>query len=302
MTTLSALTMKRLRFWIVVLILWLIFLFNIERLTVSIDIETIDIRSYTYVFVALVAAVMITLPNLRRLPLSVLVVVPIPIFLVLKGIIEEGRWNAILLEGNAFPLTVTQLSAIILTGLLARQINYALYEFEDVIADITFSYIGKLPKPFLQEQGTMYREVKRARRYQRPLAVVAVKVAEKDINVALPRMVKEVQAAMMREYVLARIARILRDNIYDLDTIALNDDHFVIVLPEIEADRVPAVAKRLEKAVKEKLDVQLNIGTASFPNEAVTFESLVELAVQNASQNEKVLQAQLRQSNQQAMT
>jgi len=275
--------MKSLRFWITILIIWMIFFFNIERIN-----SPINIRSYTYIFVAGVAALTLGLPKLQRIPFFILLVAPIPVFLVLKTLMERGDWYENLLLGNALPLTVTQVSAIILTGLLARQIYYRLREFEDVIANVTFNYIGKLPKPFSEGQGTIYREVKRARRYHRPLALIALKVNEADFQIVLPKMVKEVQQAMMREYTMAGIARILSENMHDFDTIAVRDNNFILVLPEISAEETAHIAQKLEDTVKEKMKVKLQVGIASFPNEAMTFESLVELALKNAQQPAEV--------------
>lgn len=276
--------MKSLRFWITILIIWIIFLFNIERITLSINI----LRSYAYIFVVIVVAITLVLPRLQRIPFFILLMTPVPLFLVVKALIEKGDWYENLLRGSALPLTVTQVSAIILTGLLARQIYYRLREFEDVVANVTFNYIGKLPKPFSEGQGMIYTEVKRARRYHRPLALIALKVNEADFQIVLPEMVKEVQQAMMREYIMAGIARILGENMHDFDTIAVRDNNFILVLPEISAEETAHIAQKLEDAVKEKMKVKLQVGTASFPNEAMTFESLVELALKNAQQSAEV--------------
>jgi GGDEF domain-containing protein len=271
--------MKNLRFWIVVLIIWLIFFFNVERIN-----SPINIRSYTYIFVAVMVAITLALPRLQRMPFLILLIIPVPIFLGLRATLEKGDWYYNLLAGYALPVTVTQVSAIILTGLLARQINYGLREFEGVIQSITFGYIGQLPKHFSDEQGPMYREVKRARRYHRPLAVIALKINEGDLQVALPKMVKEIQQAMMREYVMAGIARVLNESMHDFDTIALRDNHFILVLPEISTEEVNRIAHQLEETVKERMKIRLQVGTANFPDEAMTFESLVELALKHAAE------------------
>ena len=269
--------MKSLRFWIIILIVWLIFFFNIERIN-----SPVNIRSYTYIFVAVVVALTLALPKLQNIPFLMLLTVPIPVFLGLKALMEKGHWYENLLVGYALPLTVTQVSAIILTGLLARQINYRLCEFEEVIAKITFGYIGRLPKPFSDGQSTMYKEVKRARRYHRPLAVIALKISETDYQVILPKMVQDVQQAMMKEYVMASIARILDNNIHDFDTIAVRDNHFILVLPEIPAEEATHIAQKLEDTIADQMQIKLQVGTAAFPKEAMTFEGLVELALENA--------------------
>jgi GGDEF domain-containing protein len=266
--------MKKLRLWTTVLIIWLIFLFNIERIN-----SPINIRDYTYIFVAITAVVTLVLPRLRRLPYWALMLISIVAFLLFKAF-----WSGHLIWGKALPLTVTQISAVVLTGLISRQIHYGLREFEDVVNNITFGQVGSLPKPFSEMQGSIYREVRRARRYQRPLSVITLKIDEDSIQVALPKMIEAVQQAMMKQYVVAKITRILDDDIDDFGTITLRDDCFILVLPEKTASEAHLIAQRLENTVQEKVSIEVQTGTASLPNEAVTFEALVELAIKNVDQ------------------
>jgi GGDEF domain-containing protein len=266
--------MKRLRIWTTILIIWLIFLFNIERIN-----SPINIRDYTYIFVAITAVVTLMLPRLRWLPYWVLILVSIASFLLFKSF-----WGKDLLWGSALPLTITQISAIVLTGLISRQINSGLREFEDVISRITFGQIGNLPRPFSEMQESIYRELKRARRYQRPLSVIALKVDEQSIRMALPKMIKVVQQAMMKEYVFANVSRVLDENIDDFGTITLRDNSFIIVLPEKSANEASLKAQTLEKVIREKMDIELQAGMASFPNDAITFEALIEQALRNVDQ------------------
>lgn len=277
--------MKKLRFWIGILSIWLIFFFNIERILFKADVNII--RSDTYFFVAIVALATLLLPRLRGVSFALLLIICTAFFLWFwyydpdwkKHVVSHfAHLNATVL------LTIIQINAIVLTGLLARQITYQLSEFESVITNITFGQIGKQPAPFSEEQSAMYREIKRARRYERPLSVMALKVDTETIQAALPRMVKEVQQAMMREYTLAGMARTLNDNLHGFDTIALRDNFFIVVLPETTSETVPHITQRLEKAIKEKLDIQVQIGTASFPDQAMTFERLIELAMANTNQ------------------
>ena len=281
--------MKRLRFWIAILSIWLMFFFNIERILFQADVNII--RSDTYIFVAAVTFVTLLLPKLRIWSFSAVLIFATSLFLFFWY--QDPKWGKSVIP--SFPhlnaivlLTIIQVTAIILTGLLTRQITYSLSEFEEVIANITFGHIGKRPSPFSEEQSTMYREVKRARRYERPLAIMALKIGEEVMHDVLPQVVKSIQQAMMKEYTLAAIARILDDNLQGFDTIALRDDNFIVMLPETLDGQALHIAQRLEKAIKDKMDISVKIGIASFPREAMTFESLVELAMANADRREEI--------------
>jgi len=270
--------------------IWLVFFFNIERILFGTDVNLF--RSDTYIFVAVVALMTLLIPKLRTGAFAFLLIVATSLFLLVwyydpswTRHVSSTSWSL-----NAPTLlTIIQVNAIILTGLLVRQITYDLDEFESVIANITFGHVGSRPQPFAEEQSAMYREIKRARRYERPLAVMALKVDDEAIEAALPQIVKDVQNAMMKEYTLAGIARTLNDNLQGFDIIATWKNHFLVVLPETPAQAVPHIALRLKNAVKSKLGVQLQIGAASLHNQAMTFERLINLAMENANSDDVAL-------------
>jgi GGDEF domain-containing protein len=260
--------MKRMRFLVAILIIWLFLFYNIERLS-----EPIDINRVAYTLVPIMAVLVILVPRLRKVPLAVLVIGPIPIFLVLKAGVGSRVW------GKAIPLTVTEICVIALTTIVARWVGNGLSEFESAIANITIGQVGRLPEPFSTGQGEMYREVRRARHHQRPLTLVAIGVEEESVQVALDRMVQEVQRAMMKQYMLSGVSKTLCNELEDYDIIAQRNDHFLALLPEITPEKLTDLVERLRKTVSERVGVTLQIGTASFPEDAVTFESLVEKAV-----------------------
>jgi GGDEF domain-containing protein len=260
--------MKRMRFIVAALIVWLFLFYNIERFS-----DPINLSSVAYTFVPLMAVLTILVPRLRKVPLGVLLVVPIPIFLVFKAWVGRPIW------GTAIPLTVTEICVIALTTILARWVSNGLSEFESAIAHITIGQVGKLPEPFSTGQGEMYREVRRARHHWRPLMLMAIGVEEESIQIVLDRMVQEVQQAMMKQYVLSGVARTLCDELEDYNTIAQRDDHFLALLPEITPEKLTDLIERLRRAVSEQVGVTLQIGTASFPEDALTFESLMGKAV-----------------------
>jgi GGDEF domain-containing protein len=261
--------MKRMRFIVSALVVWLFLFYNVERLS-----RPININRVAYVFVPIIAILTILIPRLRKAPLWVLLVGPIPIFLAFKA------WLGYLVWGTAIPLTVTEIGIIALTTVLARRVSNGLGEFERAIANITIGQVGKLPEPFSTGQGEMYREVRRARHHQRPLALMAIGVEEESVQVALDRMVQEVQQAMMRQYVLSDVSKTLCEELEDYNIIAQRNHHFLALLPEMTPEKLTDLIERLRRTVLEKVGVTLQIGTASFPEDAVTFESLVGKAVE----------------------
>jgi len=261
--------MKRMRFLVAILIIWLFLFYNIERLS-----DPIDISRVAYVFVPLMAALTILIPRLRQVPLGVLLAVPVPIFMVFKVLVGLG------VLGKDLPLTVTEICAIAVTTILARWVSNGVGEFERAVTNITIGQVSKPPESFSTGQAKMYQEIRRARHHQRPLALMAIGVEKESIQVALDRMVQQVQRAMMTQYVLSDVAKRLCDELEDYNIIAQRDSRFLVLLPEVTSEQSLDLANRLCQAISRQVGVTLNIGTASFPEDAVTFDGLVERAVE----------------------
>ena len=83
------------------------------------------------------------------------------------------------------------------------------------------------------------------------------------------------------------MARVLDRKLYDFNKIALRDNCFVIVLPETNQSAIEETATQLENTLKDTLDISCDVGTATFPEHAVTFEMLIERAIENCQKVEQ---------------
>jgi GGDEF domain-containing protein len=265
-------------------VIWLFLFYNIERLSKSVDFTTA-----AYILVPVVAVVAILVPRLHKVPLGVLLTVPVVTFLVLKNWLE-GQ-----VGGTTLPLTITEACTIVLTLLLVRRVNAEVGAFESAVDHIVMGDADKLSDPLSTSEAEMYRELRRARRYSRPLAMVSIGVEDGLMQVALDRIVQEVQQATMKRYVLSNIANTLCDELDDHNIIAYSNDHFLVLLPEVTAEELPQVADDLRDLVSERVGVTPQIGSASFPDDAATFSSLVGKAMgemKREQELERFLQSQ----------
>ncbi len=256
------------RLTVAILIVWLFLFYNIERLS-----EPIDITDVAYAFVPTVAVAMAIVPRLQKVSLGVLLGASILVFLVLKTLVKQH------IMGTDLPLTTMEACAIALTIILSRWVSNGVSEFENTVARIAIGHLDKPPEAFSDAQAEMYRELKRARHHQRPLALLAIRVDNQSIQVALDRMVQEAQQTIMKQYMLANVAGVLSDKLEDYTIIAQRNDDFLVLIPEATADRLADFVNLLREAVSEKIGVVLETGIASFPEDAVTFDSLVERAI-----------------------
>jgi GGDEF domain-containing protein len=264
--------MRTMHYRVLMLVAWLVFFYNLERVRWFIGASGIQfVTRYAYVFVALAALITLGFPALNRLPLWLLGSIGAILFLVMKSLFGYPLW------GEALPVTVTEICAILVTGLFTRQVIGAIREFENSIVNFTVKRVGRQTKAFDIEQGEMYQELRRARAFTRPLALMAVEPNTKSLEVATERMVEEVQQATMKQYVLAALAKILEDQLGPYSIIAQDGDRFLVLLPESSRADMPKLTAQVRSQVHEALRLDLRIGTAALP-EVETFDELVETA------------------------
>jgi hypothetical protein len=257
---------------VLLLAAWLLFFSNLERVSNLLSPQRLDLLTpYAYVFVALIAVFTLALPSLQRLPMLLLMAVGVLAFLVSK------RWIGYDLWGAALTVTLTEVGALVVTGLLTRQVIGAIWEFERSIVNFTVKHIGRDTKAFAVEQGEMYLEVRRARAFNRPLALLAVEPRVSSSKAAIERMVEEVQRATMKQYVLAALAKTLKDLFGPYSIIAQDNDKFLILLPEVSKENVAQLVGQVRERIDETMHLDLRIGTATLP-EVEMFEELIEAA------------------------
>lgn len=267
--------MRQLRYLTIALCGWFFLLYNIERL-----ITPINIASFVYVFTAAISVVLLLSVRLCQLALPWLFAIILPLYFGLKWLfgIEIGSAN--------LPLTITELSAITLTTILTRMIGLQLEEWRKIITSLTIGELRDEYQPFDTGQAQIYREIRRARRHQRAtslLAITAIDTSNESVGKRLQetplyRFVEEVRQETLEKYVSARLAELLVAELGDLAIVTKRDDHFVTLLPETDRANVQEITRKLQLAAKEKLGLQLKIGVSTFPDEAVTFESMLENA------------------------
>ncbi len=268
--------MRQLRVYVVTLILWLLLFFSVERITAPVNISHVG-----YVFTPLLGVLIILLPGMRKAPLWVVLALPVPIFLLLKA------WAGYEVLGASLPLTVTEVVSILLTTYLARHISNRLRDFEDAVTNITIGEDSEQPDTFETGQAEMYREVRRARHHHRPLSMIAIGIDEDMNTVALDKMVQEAQQAMIKQYLRSGVARLITNELPDYDIITQEDDHFLVLLPESTEEEAEKIGEKLRELSSRQIGVSIQTGSASFPSDAVTFESLVDRAKREMRQKLK---------------
>lgn len=259
--------MQRIRIPVSLLIIWLFVFYNLERIS-----RLIDLTQVAYVAVPVVATLMLLIPRFGQANFIINTAVAACLFVVAETVwlVAVRQWP----QSFDAAMLLVEVAALTLTMWLTRQVSLGMREFESAVVNITLGQVGERRS----RQGEMYREVKRARDHQRPLNLIAIRADESAMPATIDRMVKEAQAAMIHQYVVASLSKTLSDELDDYNLIARSRDYLLVMLPEVSPERLDEVTKRLRRVVSEKVGVPLHVGVASMSDDIRTLEALVQQA------------------------
>ncbi len=267
--------MRQLRYLLVALCGWFFLLYNVERI-----IAPINIASFVYIFVPACTILLLLSVQLCKLPIQWLFALVLPPYFILKWFLGLG------IGGDNLALTIVEVSAISLTVMLTRVISVQLAEWQKVVTSLTIGEFNDDLQPFDTGQAQIYREIRRARRHQRAAALLAITAVEDSSGslekrleeTSLYRFIEEVKRETLEKYISARLADVLVTELGDLAIVTKRNDHFVTLLPETDRASLYEIVRKLQAATQEKLGLKLKIGISTFPDEAVTFETMLENA------------------------
>lgn len=268
--------MKRLRYWFVGLVAWFFLLYNVERIG-----EPLNLATFVYIFAFVAAALLILIPILQQYSFGWLLIASLIPYLILKSVLGYS------LSLGDLPIIVTEICAIGITLFLSAQLGRRLESIRDTLASLTIGRRGEEAVPFDTGQALIYSEIRRARLYERPATLLAVSATEESVELSIDYFVQEAQREIIKRYIAARISELLVEELQDCDIVAQRNSHFISLLPETTEESVSAIICRIKEKAAEKLKLNLNIGWATFPDEAVTFESLLALAEAQMVTNNK---------------
>lgn len=259
--------MTHIRNTIATLLIWFFFLYNIERIN-----EPINLASFVYVFALLCCMAILFFRPLNRVRFYWLFLISLPVYFFLKIIYRHK------LLGLNLPLTITEIAAIGLTIFLSSQLARQLDEIGDAISNLFLKPLTKGIHQFETSQSQIYREIRRARQNQKEVTLLAVKIGEHSLQFNLNRFLRDFENEIIHSYINARVGKIFVEKLHITDIVAQRDAHFVILLPETGIENTDKIISRLQSNAMDKLGISLQVGAATFPEEATTFEELLECA------------------------
>lgn len=122
----------------------------------------------------------------------------------------------------------------------------------------------------------------RGRRYNHPITAVVIEPNQDTIHEdsIYQQALLEIQQTLHGQYLANKLTQVIEKETRLTDLVVEWDKQgrFVIICPETTAESSTRMIERLESAVKDNLGISILYGIASFPNDARTFDAVLEKA------------------------
>jgi GGDEF domain-containing protein len=129
-------------------------------------------------------------------------------------------------------------------------------------------------------------EITRSRRFNRPLAVMVIQLQKFREKESWKRF-ESLQKDLLLRFALAKVGQIISGLIRQTDLIVHDrNGEFVVICPETEMDKLQPLADRISRSIEEAMGGKVLWGSASFPDETLSFEELIQKAKQRSVSSE----------------
>jgi hypothetical protein len=120
-------------------------------------------------------------------------------------------------------------------------------------------------------------EIARARRHERPFAVLSVAPRSKGVS-AGPSAESEVLARVVQARQVYEIGDALRDALHRYSRVVVTDRRVLCCVPELDQEALPPLLLRIHETIADTLGTKLEIGPALFPRDALSADDLIAAA------------------------
>lgn len=238
------------------------------------DRPLINFANYFYMAVLVAMPLTLFFPRISRISVYWPLLFWAAVYTVLLGVINRDY------SANKGEVAVIALEFILLeVGVwFAHQLALQISHAESIMDALALSAFPHRARDIESENQRIKIELTRSRRYHRPLSVVVIQTESDDEKITR-EMLKSVQQDLLSRFTSARVGQIIDDRIRQTDLV-LRDykGRFIVLCPETELPDASLLAKRISQAIKERTSLRVLWGAAAFPEEALTFEDLLQKA------------------------
>lgn len=257
--------------YILFLVLWLAFFFNVERLHIR-KTELVDIAGPVYALIIALVVIALVVAHYSLMSRWTLQLCAGLLFVLVKYLSPRPFWG----EGYTY-VTLFEFGSVLVTTWLAYEVGSRTAEFIRTVRTILF--VDMQDRVLTPERASpiLQREIQRSRRTNHPLTVLVVETQAQDAQIHLDATAKEVQQLLVKRERLVALTRFLIGFLRSTDFILEQSEkgRLVFVTPEVNSTQAAQLVRRLGERAQQALGVRLQWGAATFPEQGLTLEELI---------------------------
>ncbi len=271
--------MKRLMNAGIVLLVYLSLFLNIERLDIQ---GWVPIETFVYVLTTLAVVLGLVVPVLRHQKLSYSLGFWALIFFLSKNMLFDSQP---MLGGKYTFITLLELLpyllAVYLNKVFAVELNNAARLIDEAIVPQLSHQVYK----FTKARPVIETEFMRSRRYDYPVCTLVVEpengAGNWPLDEDLERAVRAIEKRIREKYATTELAETIANFTRQTDFVVDMEipGRFLLICPEITEENAAKFLVRLQERVNQSLGVRLRCGVATFPDDAPSFDGVLEIAV-----------------------
>jgi len=234
----------------------------------------INFASYFYLAVIVALPVTLFFPSIARVSVYMPLLVWLGVYLFLLQI-NDRIYSA---DKGDLPVIVLEFVLLEVGVWFAHQLALQINHAESVMDALALSAFPNRARDIDLEHQRIKIELTRSRRYHRPLSLVVVQ-SESEDDMATRDMLKSIQNDLLSRFTSARVGQIIDDCIRQTDLVMRDRrGRFIVLCPETDLANASLLANRIAQAVKSRTSLGILWGVAAFPEEALTFDDLLQTA------------------------
>lgn len=187
-------------------------------------------------------------------------------------------WFFYLREDKSVEVNLVQLLLILLSAVLAFDVGRRIDQTSFALEGFASSAYPNRARDIQSARDLISAEIARSRRYHHPLSIMSVRL-EKNKEWGELKNMKLLADEMLERFAIAKVSQILSDHARTTDLVLRDrDGQFILLCPETNLTSTAILAERIAEAVRQELDAKIECGSAAFPDEALTFDDLLNTA------------------------
>lgn len=188
-------------------------------------------------------------------------------------------WIFYLGDSRPIEVQLIQLLLLLISAGLSYDVGKRIAQVDKAMDGLSSSAYPNRVRELHAAREVIAAEISRSRRYHRPLVVLSLRLSSWEGSKADLKRYDSLERDMLKRFAVAKVSQILSELARSTDIILRDKEgDYVLLCPETNLKAASVLAKRIEAAVDESLNSKIEWGSAEFPDEALTFEDLLQTA------------------------